>query len=69
VLTQYNRGQRQIIGVLSSRIYNDSINQPVFAALNTALIRDIKAVLAGRSSELFVAVPITSRSNLAAAKP
>jgi V8-like Glu-specific endopeptidase len=69
VLTQYNRGQRQIIGVLSSRIYNDSINQPVFAALNTALIRDIKAVLAGRSSELFVAVPITSRSNLAAVKP
>ncbi|MFT7406208.1 trypsin-like serine peptidase [Zhongshania sp.] len=69
VLTQNNDSQRQIIGVLSARISNDSINQPVFAALTHALIKEIKTVMAGEHSALFVAMPIMSPVNLAAAKP
>jgi hypothetical protein len=68
-LTQNNDSQRQIIGVLSARISNDSINQPVFAALTHALIKEIKTVMAGEHSALFVAMPIMSPVNLAAAKP
>ncbi|MEX1665977.1 trypsin-like serine peptidase [Zhongshania arctica] len=69
VLTQNNDSQRQIIGVLSARISNASINQPVFAALTHALIKEIKTVMAGEHSALFVAMPIMSPVNVAAAKP
>lgn len=69
VLTQNNDSQRQIVGVLSARIYNDSINQPVFAALKPGLIKEIKTVMAGERSALFVAMPIMSPLNLAGAKP
>jgi len=42
----------QIVGVLSSRISNDEINQPVFAALNSRLIADIHHLIASQNSEV-----------------
>ncbi len=72
VLTQEDNGERQIVGVLSARIYNDEIDQPVFAALNTILIKEIQSLLAEDKSELFVMVPIglgQEPSKLASAKP
>jgi len=42
----------QIVGILSSRISNDEINQPVFAALNSRLIADIHRLIAAQSSEV-----------------
>lgn len=67
-ITQYNNDRSQIVGVLSSRIFNDSVNRPVFAALNVAIIKQIEGLIAGRDTSLFVAVPIepTLRSLLRA---
>jgi V8-like Glu-specific endopeptidase len=69
VLTQNNDSQHQIVGVLSARIYSDSINQPIFAALNPSLIKEINTVIAGEHSALFVAMVIMSPLNLAGATP
>jgi V8-like Glu-specific endopeptidase len=69
VLTQNNDSQRQIIGVLSARIYNGSINRPLFAALKPSLIKEIKTLMSGEHSALFVAMAIMSPLNLAAATP
>ncbi|WP_159240313.1 trypsin-like serine peptidase [Zhongshania aliphaticivorans] len=68
-ITQNNAGKQQIIGVLSSRVYNESINQPIFAALNSRLISNIQTLLAGRSTGLFVAMPILPSASLAEASP
>ena len=68
-ITQNQAGEQQIIGVLSSRVYNDSLNQAVFAALNPRLISNIQELLAGRSAGLFVAMPILPSPSLAAARP
>ncbi|MBB5187454.1 hypothetical protein HNQ57_001723 [Zhongshania antarctica] len=45
-LLQTISGTPHIIGVLSSRIHNEKINKPIFAALNAGLIADIGRVIA-----------------------
>lgn len=68
-ITQNQAGEQQIIGVLSSRVYNDSVNQTVFAAFNPHLISNIQELLAGRNAGLFVAMPILPSTSLAGAIP
>ncbi|WP_295872165.1 trypsin-like serine protease [uncultured Zhongshania sp.] len=69
VLIQRGAGEGQIVGVLSARIYNDSINQPVFAAFTGPLIKEIRSIIAGEPSSVFIRMPINSGPNLAEANP
>ena len=46
VLLQTIDGKPHIVGVLSARIHNEKINQPIFAVLNAGLIADIERVVA-----------------------
>tara|TARA_R110001599_G_scaffold29107_5_gene100041 strand:+ start:9959 stop:11503 length:1545 start_codon:yes stop_codon:yes gene_type:complete len=46
-LLQNIAGESYIVGILSSRISNKEINQPIFTALNAALIADIGLLIAG----------------------
>jgi len=60
-LLQTISGTPHIIGVLSSRIHNEKINKPIFAALNAGLIADIGRVIADEAE-----IPVNFRAYNAA---
>jgi V8-like Glu-specific endopeptidase len=60
-LLQTISGTPRIIGVLSSRIHNEKINKPIFAALNAGLIADIGRVIADEAE-----IPVNFRAYNAA---
>jgi V8-like Glu-specific endopeptidase len=67
-LLQNLAGEVSIVGILSSRIHNKKINQPIFTAFNSALIDDIGLVIAGDTNKPLHFRPFVNQQNLAEVK-